>query len=114
MAERLLSAVTAAIGGAAYPPRRERVARLREVLGAAARRGHTLGGCRFVRWRERILVLRELASAAPPVRLRPGERIVWDRRFEVMTPPADAQPVYDRISGLGRESPQPRSPACRS
>ena len=31
MAERLLSAVTAAIGGASYPPRRERVSRLREA-----------------------------------------------------------------------------------
>jgi tRNA(Ile)-lysidine synthase len=88
LVERLLSAVTAAIGGASYPPRRERIARLREALGAA-RRGHTLGGCRFIRWRERILVTRELARAAPPLRLRQGERMIWDRRFEVMTPRAD-------------------------
>jgi tRNA(Ile)-lysidine synthase len=87
-AERLLSAVTAAIGGASYPPRRERIARLREALGGAVRRGHTLGGCRFIRWRARILVTRELARAAPPLRLRPGERITWDRRFEILTPQA--------------------------
>jgi tRNA(Ile)-lysidine synthase len=86
MAERLLSAVTATIGGASYPPRRERLTRLRETLGGAAQRGHTLGGCRFIRWRERILVTRELAKAAPPLRLRPGERSMWDRRFEIMTP----------------------------
>jgi tRNA(Ile)-lysidine synthase len=89
MAERLLSDVTAAIGGAPYPSRRERIARLREALGATPRRGHTLGGCRFIRWRERLLVTRELAKAAPPLRLRPGERMVWDRRFEIMTSPAD-------------------------
>ena len=35
------------IGGAAYPPRRERIARLREVLARRAQRGHTLGGCRL-------------------------------------------------------------------
>ncbi|MBV8506305.1 MAG: tRNA lysidine(34) synthetase TilS [Alphaproteobacteria bacterium] len=92
MTERLLSAVTAAIGVASYPPRRERIARLREALGGAARRGHTLGGCRFIRWRERILVTRELARAPPPLRLRPGERTIWDRRFEIMTPQSDGGP----------------------
>jgi tRNA(Ile)-lysidine synthase len=89
MVERLLSAVTAAIGGASYPRRREQIGRLREALGGAARRGHTLGGCRFIRWRERILVTRELARAAPPLRLRPGRRMIWDRRFEIITPQTD-------------------------
>jgi tRNA(Ile)-lysidine synthase len=92
MAERLLSAVTAAIGGAHYLPRRERIARLHRALGGAPRRGHTLGGCRFIRWRERILVTRELAKAAPPLRLRPGERVIWDRRFEIMRPQGDGGP----------------------
>jgi tRNA(Ile)-lysidine synthase len=91
-AERLLSALTATVGGGSYPPRRERIARLRKALGEAAARGHTLGGCRFMRWRKHILVTRELAKAAPPLRLRPGERIIWDRRFEITTPPADADP----------------------
>ena len=100
MVERLLSAVTAAIGGAYYPPRRERIARLREALGSAARRGHTLGGCRFMRWREGILVTRELARAAPPLRLRPGERTIWDRRFEIMTPQADRGPLTIGYLGL--------------
>jgi tRNA(Ile)-lysidine synthase len=100
MAERLLSAVTAAIGGASYPPRRARIVRLLANLGQAARRGHTVGGCRFIRWRERILVTRELAKAAPPVRLRPGERIVWDRRFEIMTPRADGGPFTIGYLGL--------------
>jgi tRNA(Ile)-lysidine synthase len=100
LAERLVSAVTAAIGGASYPPRRERIARLREALGGAARRGHTLGGCRFIRWRERVLVTRELARAAPPLRLRQGERMIWDRRFEVMTPQADRGPFTIGYLGL--------------
>ncbi len=98
--ERLLSAVTAAIGGASYPPRRERIARLRAVLGEAARRGHTVGGCRFIRSRERILVMRELAKAAPPVRLCPGEQFIWDRRFEIMTPWADGGPFTIGYLGL--------------
>jgi tRNA(Ile)-lysidine synthase len=100
MAERLLSAVTSAIGGASYPPRRARIARLVAKLGEAAWRGHTLGGCRFIRWRERILVIRELANAAPPLRLRPGEQVIWDRRFEIMTPPADGSSFTIRYLGL--------------
>jgi tRNA(Ile)-lysidine synthase len=100
MAERLLSAVTAAIGGASYPPRRARIARLLANLGEAARRGHTLGGCRFIRWRERILVMRELANAAPPLRLRPGEQLVWDGRFEIMTPRAGGRPFTIGYLGL--------------
>ncbi len=86
--ERLLSAVAVTIGGTFYPPRRERTARLREALGVA-KRGHTLAGCRFIRWRERVLVLRELARAAPPIRPEPSEGLViWDHRFKVTSPPA--------------------------
>ena len=50
---------------------------------AAPDRPRTLGGCRFVPWRRRLLVLRELAAASAPVRVEPGMRLVWDRRFAV-------------------------------
>jgi tRNA(Ile)-lysidine synthase len=93
MAERVLSAVAATIGGAVYPARRQRIARLRDLLGDAAKRGHTLGGCRFVRWRERVLVMRELARAVEPVRLTPGSSTIWDRRFKIMLSPAGSRPV---------------------
>jgi tRNA(Ile)-lysidine synthase len=83
--ERLLAAVAVTIGGAFYPPRRERMARLCEAL-RAAKRGYTLAGCRFVRWGERVLVLRELALAAPPIRPEPSKSVIWDRRFKVTTP----------------------------
>ena len=86
-AHPLLSALTTTIAGAPYPPRRERIARLCRALSAADRRGYTLGGCRFMFWRDRILVTRELAKAAAPLRLSPGERVTWDRRFEVIAPP---------------------------
>jgi tRNA(Ile)-lysidine synthase len=92
-AERALSAIAGTIGGAFYPARRERVARLRDALATAARRGHTLGGCRFVRWRGRILVMRELAQAAHPVQLAPGRSISWDRRYDVRRPPVESTPL---------------------
>ena len=93
LAERMLNAIVATIGGTRYPSRRERIARLRGVLDGAVKRAHTLGGCRFAHWRDRVLVMRELASAAMPARLTPGERIVWDRRFEVILPAESSGPA---------------------
>ncbi len=102
IAERLLAAVAAAIGGSAYPARRERVARLYEMLTAGASGGHTLAGCRFVRWRGHILVMRELAAAEDPVRLSPGAGLWWDRRFRVRLPAAASGPVTIGYLGQAR------------
>jgi tRNA(Ile)-lysidine synthase len=88
LAERLLGRVAACIGGAPYPLRQERVARLRAGLLQQPERARTLGGCRFVPWRGHLLVIRELSGAAPPVRLSPGAALAWDRRFAVVTPPS--------------------------
>jgi tRNA(Ile)-lysidine synthase len=80
-AERLLGRVAACIGGARYPARRARLARLRAGLTVQPDRARTLGGCRFVPWRGHLLVLREISAACMPVRLQPGASLVWDRRF---------------------------------
>jgi len=80
----LLSSLVTVIGGGAYPPRRERIARLHAVLAAAGQRRHTLGGCLLSRWRGQFLVTRELAKSEPPLNL-PAARVIWDRRFEVRT-----------------------------
>jgi tRNA(Ile)-lysidine synthase len=105
MAEPALSALVAAIGGSVYPARRERIARLRDVLVLARRRGYTLGGCRFIWWRDRILVLRELARASNPARISPGESIFWDRRFNVRLPPYAATPMTIGYLGLAGVAP---------
>jgi tRNA(Ile)-lysidine synthase len=80
-AERLLGRIAATIGGARYPARRARLTRLRAGLRAQPEHARTLGGCRFVPWRGQLLVLRELGAASPSVRIEPGARLVWDRRF---------------------------------
>ena len=89
-AERVLGRVAACVGAARYPARRARLARLRAWLAARPDRARTLGGCRFVPWRGRLLVLRELAAAGAAVRLQPGARLLWDRRFAVDLAPAGA------------------------
>ena len=86
LAERLLGRVALCIGGAPYPLRRLRLARLHAELADWPQRARTLGGCRFVPWRGQILVLREQAGAALPVRIEPGARVIWDRRFAIELP----------------------------
>jgi tRNA(Ile)-lysidine synthase len=108
LAERALSALTVAVGGAAYPPRRERIARLRDRLSADGAPGYTLGHCRFVGWRGCVLVFRERARAAPPISLAPGNALLWDRRFEIVVPPTASGSLtlgYAADAGAARLKP---------
>ncbi|HEY1258251.1 MAG TPA: tRNA lysidine(34) synthetase TilS [Stellaceae bacterium] len=98
---RALAAMTTTIGGAAYPPRRERMARLHDALCGGQPAPRTLGGCRFVPWRGRLLVLRELAAAEGRVALAPGENRSWDRRFLIISD--DKAPETVEIDYLGFE-----------
>jgi tRNA(Ile)-lysidine synthase len=99
-AERALSALSLAMGGGVYPPRRRAALRILRMLAGNTHGGYTLAGCRFVRWRGRILVLRELAAAAAPVQVVPGKAVRWDRRFETV-PLAAGRPLT--LGYLGRE-----------
>ena len=83
VSEGVIAAVVSTIGGKLYPPRGQRVARLRGMLAGSLRHAYTLGGCVLMPWRGRILALRELAAAAAPVTLVPGERCAWDRRYSL-------------------------------
>jgi tRNA(Ile)-lysidine synthase len=86
LAERLLGRVARCIGGAPYPLRRAQIERLRGGLMDRPGHARTLGGCRFSPWRGQLLVLREVAAAAPPLRIEPGARVTWDRRFAIELP----------------------------
>jgi tRNA(Ile)-lysidine synthase len=86
LGERALGRVASTIGGAIYPLRRERLARLHQALAAAPTRARTLGGCRFVPWCGQLIVVRELAHTAPALSLAPGMSALWDRRFAVSLP----------------------------
>jgi len=118
LGERALDRVASVIGGAVYPLRRERLARLRQALAAAPSRARTLGGCRFVPWRGRVLALREEARTAPPLSLMPGMSALWDRRFALTVPAKASGPVtvgplgVTGVAALGRDleadNPLPR------
>ena len=112
LGERAMSRLLATLGGARYPVRRARVARLLAALATQPERGCTLGGCRLVPWRGRILVFREAVLAAPAAGLEPGARVWWDRRFVATLPEMAAQAVT--LGHLGRDGVREIDPAMRS
>jgi tRNA(Ile)-lysidine synthase len=83
---RALAALTAALGGAEFPPRLAALEKLYHRLPSALAGGRTLGGCRFVPRHGRVLVCRELRAAAPPVPAHPAVRVDWDGRFQLCLP----------------------------
>ena len=58
-------------------------------------------------WRGRLLVLRELAAASAPVRLEPGARLVWDRRFAAdLAPTAPSGFMLGYLGQSGAAAPE--------
>jgi tRNA(Ile)-lysidine synthase len=97
-----LGAILAMVSGSHYPPRGERIERLRRELAAGLTEGRTLGGCLVLPRRGRILVCREPAAVAAPVPVRPGPEIRWDGRFGLGLD--DAAPAGLWLGALGRDS----------
>jgi len=84
LSRRALTRILLAVGGAAYPPRSERLERLHDVLRRdALGGGHTLAGCRILPRRGGILFVREPAAAAHDVAVDRAGTFEWDRRFVV-------------------------------
>jgi tRNA(Ile)-lysidine synthase len=80
---RALSRVLTVVGGAAYAPRFERLARLyHEIAGSC--RARTLGGCTIRKARAgTLLICREPGAQGPPMAIsRPGT-VLWDGRFRI-------------------------------
>jgi tRNA(Ile)-lysidine synthase len=96
---RALAAILAAVAGAAYPPRAERLERLLLALQHGLIAGRTLSGCRVLPRREGILICREAAAVAPPIPALPGENVHWDGRFRISVPAT--APLGLTIGALG-------------
>jgi len=81
---RALARCVMTVGGGAYTPRLQRLERLHAAaVGGVSFSPRTLGGCRILAQGGRILVCREAAQAAAEARVRPGDRVRWDGRFDV-------------------------------
>ncbi len=85
--ERALARFLVVIAGADYAPTQESLARLRDSL-ARGTSGRTLGGCRLIQKGEHLYVFREPAAAVERVRVRRGQAVRWDNRFDLVAPAA--------------------------
>jgi len=97
---RLLARLLMLVGGAAHPPRLERLERLAAAMRAAPA-ARTLGGCRLAPAPAGWLVARESRAVAAPVDLIPAGPVVWDGR--VLACPDPALPAGLRLGALGAE-----------
>jgi len=81
LGRRVLARVVATVGGAAYPPRADRLAAALDALrDGPLSRARTVGGCRLIPANGRVLVCREAGRAESRV-LDGANRIGWDGRF---------------------------------
>jgi tRNA(Ile)-lysidine synthase len=97
----VLARVLRTIGGGAYTPRGDALARLqRRLVDGTLGGGRTLAGCRVVPWKGRILVARE-ARACPEVPLKGPGLLHWDDRFAITIGEPAAAGTALRIGPLG-------------
>ena len=80
-----LGRLLATLGGKVHPPRSARIAGLAARLGDAPA-ARVLGGCALMRNRAGWWCGREAGRIGEVLRLGPGERGLWDGRFEVVNP----------------------------
>ncbi|MDJ0513318.1 MAG: tRNA lysidine(34) synthetase TilS [Methyloceanibacter sp.] len=119
VALRALARVIGAVGGLSEPVRLAKLETLLAGLQVEPDEAQTLGRCQIVRARDRLAVYREIRNAGlPRAELRPGERLLWDNRFQVELGQDALQPVTvealgkDGIETIGLPSNVPRLAAC--
>jgi len=84
---RTLIRLLTMVGGRTFGPRLERAERLSVGLRTAyPARATTLGGCRIMPRHGTLLICREPGVVEPALEMMPGERRLWDNRFQVRLP----------------------------
>jgi tRNA(Ile)-lysidine synthase len=100
IALRALSRLIASVGGGEDPVRLAKLEALLAALTEDDTKSHTLGRCRIMPRAGRLGIFREVRKdGLPVVKLRPGERTVWDNRFAIELGRAEAAPVTIRALG---------------
>ena len=93
------------LGGGIYAPRPDKTGKVLERLRSGTGEiSSTLGRCRFVGRGGSVLVCRESRGLPVCSNLRPGERVVWDRRFVIRFAGRSGGTLPDdfSLSALGR------------
>lgn len=100
--DRVVAAALVCAGGGDRPPRGERLCAVTDRLRASEDFTATLCGARIVADGDKVIVAREPGEyarrPAPPLRLIPGQGVVWDGRFEIET----AEDGWSTVPAAGR------------
>jgi tRNA(Ile)-lysidine synthase len=81
---RLLTRLLQRIGGDSNPPQLRETEALNEWLQAGRGQARTLGGCRVQRRSRSLIIGRECGRmSGEPVKIKPGETLLWDDRFKI-------------------------------
>jgi tRNA(Ile)-lysidine synthase len=95
-----LSYLAAALGGQAFPPGRMQFRRILDFLSEGSSGRRTIAGVVFDLRRGGLYLMRENRSIAP-VTVLPGERTIWDGRFEISNGCATALEVSASAKDIG-------------
>ncbi len=87
LGERALARCLVVIAGENYAPQRASIALLRDNLAHSAS-GRTLGGCRLIPRAGLLHIFREPAAASERLKVRRGQAVRWDNRFDLVAPAA--------------------------
>jgi tRNA(Ile)-lysidine synthase len=92
---RLLVRLLIRIGGASPPPRLSEVEALSAWLAeTGSGRSRTLGGCRVQKRGASLIVGREFGRmSARPIRIKPGETLLWDARYRITLERGSGRPM---------------------
>ena len=100
IALRALARLIAAAGGGEEPVRLAKLEALLAALSQQPGKAHTLGRCRIAPRQGRLFLFREMRKEGlPEVKLRPGERTLWDNRFKVELAESAGAPITVRALG---------------
>ena len=81
---RALIRLLTVVGGHTFGPRLERAERLSAELRISyPARAATLGGCRIMPQQGKVLICREPGLVEPDLKINPGDRGLWDNRFQI-------------------------------
>jgi tRNA(Ile)-lysidine synthase len=100
IALRALAQLIATVGGGEVSPRLAKLEALLAALMAAPDKDHSLGRCRIVPIEGRLGIFREVRGEGLPVaELRPGERTLWDNRFQIELGANERAPIVVKALG---------------
>lgn len=105
VARHSLSRLVLALGGSAYPPRRESLGRVHAALVAERPEGATLAGCHMVIKSPKSALLGREVRNILPLDLTPRQWALWDHRIELKAPLRGVvYPLADLgLDALGKE-----------